>query len=143
MKHEKSCGAVMIKEENGRIYTLVIRQNQGHWCFPKGHVKDGESEHETAAREILEETGLVAEFIDGFRETTNYSPREGVKKEVVYFLARPAGGTEKAQEDEVSEIRWTKMVDAMALVTYDNDAGLLRKAVRWLQVSDERYEEML
>ncbi len=143
MEHEKSCGAVMIKEQDGRIYTLVIRQNQGHWCFPKGHIKKGETEHETAAREILEETGLAAEFIDGFRETTTYHPREGVRKEVVYFLARPAGGTEKAQEEEVSEIRWTKLIDAMALITYDNDASLLRKAVRWLQDSDPRNEEML
>ncbi len=142
MKREKSCGAVIVKKENDRLYTLVIRQNQGHWCFPKGHVKDGEEEEDTARREIKEETGLDVSFIKGFREKTKYNPSEDVKKEVVYFLANPAGGVEKVQEDEVSEMKWAKLVDAIALLTYDNDASLLRKAIRYLKDNDPAMEEL-
>jgi len=42
MEKEKSCGAVIVKEDAERLYALVIRQNQGHWCFPKGHVEKNE-----------------------------------------------------------------------------------------------------
>ena len=32
----------------------------GHWGFPKGHQDAGESEKETAIRELKEETGIDA-----------------------------------------------------------------------------------
>ena len=139
MKQEKSCGAIVIREEGKHLEVLVIRQNQGHWCFPKGHVENDESEYETAFREIREETGIEVEFLDGFRETTNYSPKDGVQKEVVYFLAKPKGGKEKVQKEEVSEICWMRLIDAFAIITYDNDAALLRKAVRYIK--DHLYED--
>lgn len=130
---EKSCGAVVVKKMKGRLYTLMIRQNQGHWCFPKGHVEKNENEFETAEREVLEETGLKVKFIDGFRESVVYSPRENVMKEAVYFLAEPCGGKEKKQDEEISEMHWADMFETLALITYDNDAVLYRKAVRFLK----------
>ncbi len=130
---EKSCGAVVVKEKGGRLYTLVIRQNQGHWCFPKGHVENNENEYETAEREVFEETGLKVRFIDGFRESVVYSPRENVMKEAVYFLAEPCGGREKKQDEEISEMHWADVFETLALITYDNDAVLYRKAIRFLK----------
>lgn len=129
MKHEKSCGAVILNQITDKPEVLLIRQKQGHWCFPKGHVEEGETEHETAKREVKEETGYDISFIDGFREKTTYSPKEDVEKEVVYFLACKTGGEAKVQEEEVSEIRWVSLIDASALMTYDNDADILRRAV--------------
>jgi len=76
-------------------------------------------------------------YVDGFRETTAYSPKPGVMKEVVYFLAEPDGGEEKVQVEEVSEMKWVSIIDAMALVTYENDAALLRKAVRFVKEHTE------
>ena len=76
MKHEKSCGALTFRTENGARRVLVIRHRHGgHWAFPKGHVEPGETERET-----LEETGVRVRFADGFRETTRYSPARGVEK---------------------------------------------------------------
>lgn len=133
MKQEKSCGAVIYRDGENGFEWLLIRQNQGHWCFPKGHVKDGESEHETASREVKEETGLDIGFVDGYRATTVYSPEEGVMKEVVYFLGQPCGGEEMVQAEELSEMRWCSNIDAAALITYDSDTSLLRKAIRFLK----------
>ena len=53
MEKEKSCGAVIFRKQK-ELEVLIVRQNEGHWCFPKGHVEKGESEQETAAREVLE-----------------------------------------------------------------------------------------
>ena len=59
MKYEKSCGAVIFDGDK----VLVIQQVKGHWGFPKGHVENGETEIETALREIKEETNLDVEII--------------------------------------------------------------------------------
>ena len=134
---EKSCGAVIVKNENGKLHTLMIRQNQGHWCFPKGHVEGNETEHETARREVKEETGIEIEFIGGFRESVMYSPKENTMKEVVYFLAVPCGGEEKRQIEEISEIVWADVQEAQALLTYENDQELYRKAVKFLKEHEE------
>ena len=134
---EKSCGAVVVRRRQGKVYTLMIRQNQGHWCFPKGHVEGEENEFETAEREVLEETGLKVRFIDGFRESVVYSPRDNVMKEAVYFLAEPCGGKEKKQDEEISEMHWADTLEALALITYDNDAVLFRKAMRFLKNQED------
>ena len=134
---EKSCGAVVVRRRQGKVYTLMSRQNQGHWCFPKGHVEGEENEFETAEREVLEETGLKVRFIDGFRESVVYSPRDNVMKEAVYFLAEPCGGKEKKQDEEISEMHWADILEALALITYDNDAVLFRKAMRFLKNQED------
>ena len=77
MEKEKSCGAVIFREENTRRYYLVLKSTQGHTTLCKGHVEGEETEHETAAREIREETGLEVEFIHGFRRVITYSPFPG------------------------------------------------------------------
>ncbi len=137
MKREKSCGAVIVRNDaEGKFQVLVIRQVQGHWCFPKGHVEGQETEEETAKREVLEETGLQISLIPGFRDTTEYSPVQGVQKEVVYFLAEALDGSETAQLEEVAEIYWASIIEAESLITYDNDANILRKAIHALRAMD-------
>lgn len=142
MNKEKSCGALIVRQEDRKTQFLIIRQIQGHWCFPKGHVEGNETEHETAAREIREETGLQVDFIDGFREKTEYSPAPGTVKEVVYFLARPTGGKEKIQKSELKDMAWADPVGALAALTYDSDAELLKKAYAFLSnKADEEKNE--
>ncbi|NCB33715.1 MAG: NUDIX domain-containing protein [Erysipelotrichia bacterium] len=141
---EKSCGAVVVKFEEHRLYTLVVRQNDGHWGFPKGHMENSETEQETALREVKEETGVEIEFIGGFREQTHYSPRKEVYKDVSYFLARPVGGEEKKQKEEIKDMKWLPLVEAAALLTFDNDSSLLRHVIRFIKDNDiEDYLESI
>ena len=65
MKYEKSCGAVVYDLQNDTPIVLVEYMKKGHVSIPKGHVEEGETEVETAAREILEETGLPSVIFDG------------------------------------------------------------------------------
>lgn len=143
MQKEKSCGAVILKKQEDDYKFLLIRQNQGHWCFPKGHVEDGESEIETAKREILEECGIDVTFRDGFRVTTSYSPKVDVMKEVVYFLADYKSGDITLQKEEVQDSIWCKAGEASALITYDNDRNILMKAIEYLKNHDESFEELV
>lgn len=124
MKYEKSCGAIVIQGEK----ILVIQQAAGHWGFPKGHVEDGETEVETAIREIKEETNLDVEIDESHRYVEHYSPKEGVEKDVVLFVAKMIGGEIKAQEEEVQKIKWLSYEDAIQTITYDNSRSVLKKA---------------
>ena len=89
MDKEKSCGAVVFTRESGEIRYVIVEQRSGQHCFPKGHVESGETEQQTALREIWEETGLRPVIIPGFRETETYEvmKKPGTMKDVIYFIA--------------------------------------------------------
>jgi len=125
MKQEKSCGCIVINNKNE---VLLIHHNGGHWDFPKGHVEDGETEIETAKREVKEETNIDVEINEKFRYTIKYSPKQDVIKEVVYFLAKNINDSKKAQIEEVSEVNWFSYEEAIEKITYDNARYLLKKA---------------
>ena len=133
MRQEKSCGAVIFREdEHGRRFYLILKSVKGHTTLCKGHVEKKETEHETATREIREETGLTVEFLDGFREVVTYSPSRGVTKDVVFFLARMSGGTLACQPEEVADARFLPFDAALAALTHASDRAVLQKAHSFL-----------
>ncbi len=128
MKQEKSCGAVIFREENTRRFYLILRSTKGHTTLCKGHVEKHETEHQTAVREIMEETGLSVEFLEGFREVITYSPYSGCTKDVVFFLARVSGGALTCQPEEVADARFLPFEAALAALTHSSDRAVLQKA---------------
>ena len=143
MKREKSCGALVFRKTD-RSYDLILLRHRfgGHWSFPKGHVEQGENEHQTAMREVKEETGVSIAIQDGFRESVEYFPKPGVKKQVVYFLGKALDEKLTPQEDEISEVRWVSIEEAGGMVTFSNDKRLIRLARKRLGVpyQEERAE---
>lgn len=87
MRKEKSCGAIIYKYVDNELFILLLKHNLGHWAFAKGHVEDGETEQETAIREIKKETNLDVTINSDFRYVITYSPYEGAIKDVVYFFS--------------------------------------------------------
>ncbi len=129
MLHEKSCGAIVYRKYHGNTEILLIKHiNSGHWSFPKGHVESGETEIETAIREIKEETDIDVIIDPTFRETVSYSPRKDTIKVVVYFLAKAKNVDFHRQEDEIAEIRWVDISYATNILSYENDRNIVSKA---------------
>lgn len=132
MKKEKSCGAVIFTQaDDGRRY-LVIQSVNGHFTLCKGHVEGHENEHETALREIGEETGLDVEFVENFRRVITYSPYSGCTKDVVFFLARVTGGELTCQPEEVADAAFLPIEQALAAITHASDRDVLAAAERAL-----------
>ena len=71
--YEKSCGGIIFYKTKQNTKILLVKNNNGrYWSFPKGHIEDGETEQETAIREIKEETGLDVTLVNNFREISDY-----------------------------------------------------------------------
>jgi 8-oxo-dGTP pyrophosphatase MutT (NUDIX family) len=133
---EKSCGALIFRNEAGKRLYLLLHYAGGHWDFPKGHVEKGEAEEQTARREIQEETGLISlEFLPGFREEISYSFRhntgEVAQKQVVFFLAKTDEKLVRLSDEHIG-FAWLPYLAARKKATYENAQGLLEKAEKKL-----------
>lgn len=113
---EKSCGAIIFND--GKV--LVVKQTSGFYGFPKGHVEIGETEKETAIREVKEETGLDIKIISDKRYTQSYIVKENVHKDVVFFIAKLENNNEKRQVEEIEEILWININEVENILTYDS-----------------------
>jgi len=129
----RSCGAVIYRKIQGRVVFLLLKHTNGnHWSLAKGHVEAGESEVQTALREIDEETGLSVKLKPGFREAIRYSPSEGVEKTVVFFLAKARSKHPKLQKSEILNGVWLELDDALKLISHKDTAEVLRRALKHL-----------
>ncbi len=138
--YEKSCGAVLYSEAQGeRKYLLVTASEQKHCGFPKGHMEGEETEAETAAREILEETSLDIKPDTDFRATTIYTMPNGKCKEVVYFVADFGEQTAHHHQGfEHFDYRLLPFDEAMAALTFENARGVLRAAENYLNHNNRK-----
>ena len=142
MEKEKSCGAVVFtRDGEGSIRYVLVEQRSGKFCFPKGHVEGSETEHQTAMREIWEETGLHPVIIPGFRETETYEveKKPGTMKDVVYFIAEYSGQTiDPPPTDEIRDVRLCTYEEALALLPTDSRKAVLTAADHFLKEKADR-----
>lgn len=141
MIEERSAGVLVFRENDEREY-LLLHYPAGHWDYPKGHVEEGESEQETALRELREETGVdkdSLELVEGFRKSIDYIYRKGRElshKEVIYLL----GKTEKRRiklSREHQDFDWLTYQDAMERLTFRNAKEVLEMARKYLEKDED------
>ena len=133
MKYEKSCGAVIFRKAEG-WNVLLIRHTKGrHVSFPKGHVEPGETESQTAEREILEETGLRVRVDKRYRAENRYNIRPDIQKLAVIFAALTDQAEITPQPEEIAEAFWLPVDEAAARLTYERDRKILRDAFAHIQ----------
>jgi tRNA nucleotidyltransferase (CCA-adding enzyme) len=136
MGFERSCGAVIYREYSSEFEFLIISsRSDGYWSFPKGHIEKGESERETAVREVKEETGLKVNLIDGFRTKIEYYPEEYTLKEVVFFLAKVHNENVNIQLDELADYSWLSFEKAKEKLTFDSGKRVLEEAFNFINES--------
>ena len=135
MQYEKSCGGVVFTRNNDEIRYVIIQHLGGHWGFPKGHMEPGETEENTALREIQEEIGISAKLIDGFRVEEQYPlpNKPGTTKMVVYFLAEYAGQEISNQKEELKAAYLLSYEEAVNQLTFEETKRILAKANAFLE----------
>ncbi len=105
---------------------IVHRPRYDDWSFPKGKVQAGETDEQAALREVEEELGQRCR-IDGDLGAIEYADHEGRRKIVRYWRMTPLYGS-FAPGDEVDEVRWLPLSEAMEMLSYEHDRGLLRSS---------------
>lgn len=123
-----------ILDQNNR---LLVVKGPVKWSLPKGHISDGEQPHETAMREIFEETSLQIIIKPRHRAKI-------VRQCVYYYVLLTNVDQIKVRPldiNEISEVRWCHYHD---LTHLDCNVSLRYFITYWpliMQLLDEQHEE--
>jgi 8-oxo-dGTP diphosphatase len=119
----RAAGGVVMRDG---LLAVVHRPRYDDWSLPKGKLDSGETFEEAALREVEEETSIRAHLV---RElpSVEYSVR-GRPKLVRYWLMSAESDPGFVPNDEVDELRWLSPADAVELLTYDRDKGIVAAA---------------
>ena len=120
---------------SSRMY-LILGYPAGHWDFAKGKKEKGETDRQTALREVREETGITDLIIhDGFQREIEYEfmDKSGtmIHKTVIFFV-----GYTKTDEiilsNEHEGYSWLEYDDASFKITYGAARNVLAAADAFL-----------
>jgi len=117
------------KSESDSLEIAVVhRPRYGDWSLPKGKLENHESLIACAYREGEEETGLEF-FIGPYIGDTEYLVAEGMKR-VSYWAAKASDReTQFFANEEVDQLQWWTLEQAMDSLTRDSDKEILAKFI--------------
>ena len=131
--YESSCGAVVYRDIRGEVrYLLIKNKRSANWGFPKGHIEEGETKQQTAYREVLEETGIHVNLIDGFESISRYKIRDRIEKVVSIFVGTTKDTSTVIQASEIEDYIWLTYEKAIQLLKFENDRNILKSAHEFL-----------
>lgn len=121
----RAAGAVLWRQAGAVVeVALVHRPKYDDWTFPKGKCKNGEHLLRTVVREVTEETGIVP--VLGRRLPSTAYLNDNRAKRVDYWAAQVRTAGEFEPSDEVDQVAWVTIQQALSLLTYERDSELLR-----------------
>lgn len=123
----QGAGGVLFNLE-GKV--LLIRDRLGYWCFPKGHLDEGESLEQAALREVEEETGIRGR-VKVPLSVTRYRNNKGIAREIHWFLMEGQGKVRL--EKGLQGAGFFDLTEARRLLAFPEDSGLLEEAIRHVQ----------
>ena len=134
LPREVSAGAACWKRSpEGIKYLILLQVKSGRWSMPKGHMEKGETELQTATREIYEETGLRPKIDPVLIGDVCYPTRHGTLKVNHFFTAECDDSPITAQKEEVREYRWETKEEAMKLLDPKYYGEFVEKADRYIR----------
>jgi len=128
-----SAGGVVYRlTPNQDVEVVLIAHRKGEsWRLPKGRIEAGETLHETALREVTEETGLTTEILEELRPIEYsfwwYRDKGRVRyhKKVYFYLMSFVEGDFALHDAEVADVRWMPISRATCLVAYRQEQEVL------------------
>lgn len=113
------CAAsVIIENEKGEIL-LCQRTDNGLWGYSGGSIETDEKVEDCAARELFEETGLIADELTFFMVNSGpethyvYPNGDEVSNVEIIYICRKFHGELRAQADEVSDMKFVNPKDIL------------------------------
>jgi 8-oxo-dGTP pyrophosphatase MutT (NUDIX family) len=115
------------READALRYLLLYQTKSQTWSFPKGHMEAGETDQQTAIREVREEIGQSLTPLPNYRATLSYDLKNGATKAVVLFLAE-ASGEVAIRKSEIAKYCWVTAEEATELLPHGMYAAILAQA---------------
>ena len=122
--------AIIVQNDDKPDIILLTKRNvrpfQGHWCLPGGHIDDYETAKEAVVREVMEETALhftTPTFLAFFDEIF---PEYNFHAVALAFYGTGRGNAE-LMPDEVTEIAWFTLDEALAMPLAFNHLHILQR----------------
>lgn len=141
--HKDNSGEVTAKSGAKKRQKLLL-------ALPKGLVDKGEKPEQTAIREVLEETGLMASSVTKLGDTKyvyvrSWGDRERVFKIVSFYLLRYVSGEiDQIAPDmriEVQRAMWIPLEGAERKLAYSGEKEMIRRAQEYLAKHPEGTQE--
>ena len=162
MEREISAGGVVLRQISGVWHVALIeprkdepqespnpataktprKRSRAVLTLPKGLVDAGEKPQAAAVREVLEETGVVAEPVTKLSDNKyvyvrTWGDGKRVFKIVSFYLMRYVSGEiDNLASDmriEVKRALWVPLGDATSQLAYSNERKVLRQAEDYLE----------
>ncbi len=136
MIREFSAGGLCVRRMRGRDYLAAVRVKGGTvLALPKGHIDQGESSAEAAAREVREEAGVEGAFVEKLGDVRYWYSRDGqrVMKNVAFFLFRYRSGSVEDHDHEVDSAEWVPLDEAPKLLAYRGEKDMAKAALSALR----------
>ncbi|HZC30214.1 MAG TPA: NUDIX domain-containing protein, partial [Gaiellaceae bacterium] len=126
--------ACMVADGQGRVL-FVLHAIEGYWTFPAGAMDPGERPAEAAARECLEEAGIVVEPVrvvgvyggPSFQGT--YANGDRAAWVTTLFEMRHVSGEPAASDDETADVRWMTPEEAFETNISHGTRAILERVV--------------
>ncbi len=132
MKQEFSAGIIVyIKNDQNSLFYLLLRSINGNWDLPKGKIEEAENLLQTAQRELLEETGLIATILPDFQQSIHYvfsdTYHNTIDKTVTFFIGEVHNKKVTISSEHIDYL-WLTFEDSIKKVTHGNTRQLLELA---------------
>ena len=157
IKEEISAGGVIYRK-NGQSYEFLLGKHSGYhkWVLPKGHIESGETQMETALREVEEELGVKAKIVNEApiktieyyftadlddsgtttRTVKSYQEQGGMRtkihKKVIFYLMELEGNVDKPGW-EMSESKWVNFEEGMKILAFETEREVFSEAGKILK----------
>lgn len=132
---EKRAGGIVFHQKDSGIEYLMVTSNSDKckWLFPAGHVESGETNQETALREVLEEAGVAAEvMLDlGFLQYYWYRFNQKVMIETNLYLMKYLKTI--ITEPEGRQVQFFSFEQVMTLNIWEESREFLKRANEQIQ----------
>ena len=138
---EPTAGGIVFRRNSKtkEIEILLIQDAKNRWTIPKGHIEEGESSKQTAAREIGEETGLKDVKIMQWLGKINFRYRRQqslVLMTTEIFLVHALGDTDALKPEEwMNGIKWFSTSQALDKIEYEDIGKLILIALKKIRQS--------